>query len=615
MKFNFSELDERLKERLLSSANILGLTECSCAMKLIGKKSDRAYFECSENALTIYYKKGYEFFYGLKKFLSSPDVKSADIKCSFSELGVMLDCSRNAVRTVKTVKTFIDYLAFMGYNQLQLYTEDTYEIEGEPYFGYQRGRYTADEIREIDEYAKGYDIELVPNVQTLGHLNQIFRWKRFKEINDIDSVLLIGDERTYDFIDRMFASLAKTFTSRKLHIGLDEAHNIGRGKYLDNNGYRDSATVMCEHISCVVEIARKHGFEPMMWADMFFRLANNGTYYVTEDAPPISEEVIKMIPDGLRLVYWDYYQDNQKAYENMMDRCKAFNKEVVFAGGAWCWRGFAPANKFSDMATMHAFNACKAKGIQNVFLTMWGDNGAECSPFSTLSALSYASDYAYGEENHESSFFALTGIRKADFLLLDSVNDIRSDKPSADCIGKIALYNDAFLGLFDYFMKEDDSEKYKAIAEKLKAAKATAGRLEYIFETLYRLAKVLEYKAPLGVKTRKLYQLGDKKALKKLAKSEYSKTVCRLESFYEAFKEQWYRESKGFGFEVQAARIGGLIKRVSDCKELLLDYVAGKVDSIPELECEPLSPVEDEGDVLMADIANNYRIIATTAVT
>ena len=295
MKFNFSELDRNLKERLLSSDNILGLSDCPCAMKLIGKKSDRAYFECSENVLTIYYTKIYEFFYGLKKFLSSPDVKSADIKCSFSEFGVMLDCSRNAVRTVKTVKTFIDYLAFMGYNQLQLYTEDTYEIEGEPYFGYQRGRYTREEIREIDEYAKGYDIELVPNVQTLAHLNQIFRWKRFREIKDIDSILLIGDERTYEFIDRMFASLAKTFTSRKLHIGLDEAHNIGRGKYLDINGYRDSSIVMCEHINRIVEIARKYGFEPMMWADMFFRLANNGEYYV--DTPlDFSHEITEKVP-------------------------------------------------------------------------------------------------------------------------------------------------------------------------------------------------------------------------------------------------------------------------------------------------------------------------------
>ena len=58
----------------------------------------------------------------------------------FDSLGVMLDCSRNAVMTVDELKRYITVLNKMGYNQFQLYTENTYEIEGEPYFGYHRGR-------------------------------------------------------------------------------------------------------------------------------------------------------------------------------------------------------------------------------------------------------------------------------------------------------------------------------------------------------------------------------------------------------------------------------------------------------------------------------------------
>ena len=43
----------------------------------------------------------------------------------------MLDCSRNAVRTVESVKRFIDELALMGYNQLLFYAEDMYEIKND----------------------------------------------------------------------------------------------------------------------------------------------------------------------------------------------------------------------------------------------------------------------------------------------------------------------------------------------------------------------------------------------------------------------------------------------------------------------------------------------------
>ena len=68
--------------------------------------------------------------------------------------GVMLDMSRNGVMRVSEVKRYVDYISAFGYNSLQLYTEDTYEMEGEPFFGYLRGRYTREELKEMDEVYK-----------------------------------------------------------------------------------------------------------------------------------------------------------------------------------------------------------------------------------------------------------------------------------------------------------------------------------------------------------------------------------------------------------------------------------------------------------------------------
>lgn len=67
----------------------------------------------------------------------------------FPRNGLMLDCSRNSVFTVEKVKSMIRILARMGMNVLMLYTEDTYEVKDEPYFGAYRGRYSAAEIREM----------------------------------------------------------------------------------------------------------------------------------------------------------------------------------------------------------------------------------------------------------------------------------------------------------------------------------------------------------------------------------------------------------------------------------------------------------------------------------
>lgn len=191
-------------------------------------------------------------------------------------LGVMIDCSRDAVMTVDKLKDFITILAKFGYDSVQLYTEDTYEIDGEPYFGYMRGRYTQEEIRTLGKFCRKLGVELIPCVQTLAHLNQMFRWHTYADINDVNDILLVDEPQTYEFIDRMFASLANSFSSRRVNIGMDEAHMLGLGKYLNKHGYSDRFDILSRHLSKVVEIAAKYGFSPMMWSDMYFPPCKQG---------------------------------------------------------------------------------------------------------------------------------------------------------------------------------------------------------------------------------------------------------------------------------------------------------------------------------------------------
>ena len=89
--------------------------------------------------------------------------------------GTMLDCSRNSVLTVETIKKYIRMQAAVGMNTLMLYTEDTYEVPEYPYFGYMRGRYTKEELREMTDYAELFGIEMIPCIQALAHLKNALR--------------------------------------------------------------------------------------------------------------------------------------------------------------------------------------------------------------------------------------------------------------------------------------------------------------------------------------------------------------------------------------------------------------------------------------------------------
>ena len=116
---------------------------------------------------------------------------------TFKTFGTMLDCSRNAVMTAESVKRWIDLTAKLGCNTLHLYMEDTYEVDGQPYFGHLRGRYSKAELKQIDAYAAAHGMQVIPCIQTLAHVNALFHWPVYREIRDAADILLTGDERTY----------------------------------------------------------------------------------------------------------------------------------------------------------------------------------------------------------------------------------------------------------------------------------------------------------------------------------------------------------------------------------------------------------------------------------
>jgi len=265
---------------------------------------------------------------------------------TYKHFGVMLDCSRNAVMKPSEVKKFIDYLEKMGYNTLELYAEDTYRVKGEPYFGYLRGGYTAEEIKDIDAYAAKHGIELIPCIQALAHFTNTVKLPVYQDIVDTDDILLAEEEKTYEFLEKIFASAAENFTSRNLHIGMDEAHMVGLGRYLDKHGYCDRFGILLRHLARVAEIAKKYGFKMQMWSDMFFRLQNHGEYYAV--GKKLDEEVVRLVPENVEQVYWDYYHEDVAVYDDMLRQHADFKGGVWFAGGAWCWNGFAPFNGFTD---------------------------------------------------------------------------------------------------------------------------------------------------------------------------------------------------------------------------------------------------------------------------
>lgn len=553
-----------------------------------------------------------------------------------SEIGYMADCSRNAVARVDTLKKLVRQAALMGYHFIGLYLEDTLAIPEEPYFGYMRGAYTKEEIAEVVRYAELFGVEIRPYVETLAHLNQITRYEHYQKFIDTDDILLAGDERTYAFLDHYLKAVSDAFPSRRVNLGMDEAHMVGLGKYLDAHGYQNRVEIIQKHLERVMEICRKYGLQPQMWSDMFFRLAFGGEYYVKDK--PMADNV--KIPEGLELVYWDYYSADEEHYDDMLRQHRKMTDKVSFAGGVWKWIGFAPHNRYSAVIGKAALSSCRRNGITSVVMTGWGDNGGEASQFSILPGLFEDARLVYEDDLPEAAFYALTGIREEDYMRLDLSNPLPEREDRVNNAGKFLLYNDVLLGVFDPLAKQLTEGYYADAAKQLgdgccedvakqlangyyeNAAKqleqavrdSSGSSLCYVLKTQASLCRVLQDKANLGMVIRAAYGAGDREKLREIAEKAIPQLLEKLDRFYQDFRKQWMSENKAFGFEVQSLRIGGLRQRILEVQQRMEEYLSGELAEIDELEKPVLPFAYCEGaDVTTLDY-NRWNYIVTTAV-
>ncbi len=517
---------------------------------------------------------------------------------AFTMNGPMFDMSQgNAAFNIKTLKGILRNLALMGLNTVMLYTEDNYEVPGRPYFGYMRPTYTQKDLRALDDYAYALGIEMIPCIQTLAHMPDGLRWDCFRSIRDYDACLLVGKEETYEFIHDLLVAASTPFRTKRIHIGMDEAWNLGRGQYLTEFGYEQPIKIMQKHLERVMEIVRELGLEPMMWDDMFFRAGGASGYYKLDFTVP--EEVIRMVPEGMRCIYWDYYRFDAEKYEKLLPQHLALDKNAIFAGGCWSWRGYALSWTKTLNTTVPALQTCRKFGVKEVFMTTWGDNGTECLANANLIGCQLFAELAY-DDHYDRDKFArrfkfCTGGNLEDFENLeyldqsDWVKEQRPEDPSAYNTSKTMMWQDILTGLLDKNYEDAHLDPhYATLAPKLKEAIGRNGQFDGLFEVSYLAAHVLSMKAEMGLRLTAAYRAGDKEALSRFAEVELPELSERYRALRLAHMKHWMALYKPFGWDVLDMRYGSMLARIDSAIREVKAYLAGEIDCIEELEAERL---------------------------
>jgi hypothetical protein len=605
MTVNFKLIGEpSLSEGCALLAKRLGIGFCDSGIPLYAEGgADALSIGEKDGGYKISYGERTEFFRGLALLSGSLREKKAVALCEkrrFKTCGVMFDLSRSAVYTKETVFGLLEAMACMGLDMLMLYTEDVYELEKYPDFGYLRGAYTEAEIREMDARARTFGIELIPCIQTLAHLRAALRWPSLSGFADTADILMSGEgAESYALIEEMFKVSAASFTSRKIHIGFDEAESIGRGKYLLKNGFETTADVYFAHLKRVCELAKKYGFTPMIWNDMIFKLEGDHRFLIEEpEKMCVPKENYERYPENLELVYYNYggpYRSDPKhTGDYLLDFHKRFNRYTHFAGGIWTWTRLIPGLKKTYEVTKLQLNSCEKYGTESVFACVWGCGQHSFDLRATLPGMQIWAELLYRADADMAlvweRFGQCTGYNAELWknLYFDDFSDEELEKyldTSSYCINPSYqhLYNDILTGMLDKTLSGYDFKpRYRAFADALSEMDEKEISLFERYKALYELLFV---KCDIGIRLRRAYKDGDKEEMARVL-ADMKNLPALYDAYHVCVENDWYSQYKPFGYSGQDMSLGMIEARVKTAIRVVEKYLAGEMESLPELEAE-----------------------------
>jgi hexosaminidase len=174
--------------------------------------------------------------------------------------------------TIARLLQLLKVIAAGRYNMLLVEWEDMFPWTVDERFRSPTA-YTPDEVRQFAQTAAELNLEVVPLVQSLGHMETVLRiddYAHMRELPDRSDVLNPLAEGASQLICRMVDDVTALLPNlRYFHIGGDEAWTFGSHRetkaYIEKHG---KAALYLHHIQPILDHLENKQLRPILWHDM-----------------------------------------------------------------------------------------------------------------------------------------------------------------------------------------------------------------------------------------------------------------------------------------------------------------------------------------------------------
>jgi len=360
------------------------------------------------------------------------------------------DISRGPIVSMDYLKHLIPQMAECKLNAFSLYTEHTFKTKCHPDIA-PTDAFTAEEIKELEEFCKPYHIQIIGNQQCFGHFEEILCNPFYSDLADTKWNLNPAKKETYKFLEDHLHEVARAYKSPYFNINCDETESLGQGyakAYVDSVG---AETVYYQHINRVNRMLRPYRKRVMMWGDI-------------ADKHP---EILENLDKDIFLIAWSYvgiddFNDFLKPYVN------SGRKFFVAPGVSLSERVWPKHYEFRKNIT----NLCRdgyKNGALGVINTCWDDFG-ESLTNCALYGLALGAEMSWNavstnerntETNFANHFFGSTSDTLVNYL--DSISEISK----IDDIGKFSALTEHITPFYPSQITDSTKEANQLLFEKL----------------------------------------------------------------------------------------------------------------------------------------------------
>ncbi|GMR53984.1 hypothetical protein PMAYCL1PPCAC_24179, partial [Pristionchus mayeri] len=187
---------------------------------------------------------------------------------------------KGAPPRVSYLSRLFPLLPRLGVSGVVIEWEDSFPYEGRLSILKSPSAYTRKDVDEILMLANASSLEVIPLIQSFGHLEFVLKHDRFAHLRERvteESSICPSRNESLPLIREMIRQMKKFHPhSKRIHIGSDEAYYVGEDVYcrlrLANDLNQNVERLKLDHIAKVARSALELGFsEILAWNDMFDR--------------------------------------------------------------------------------------------------------------------------------------------------------------------------------------------------------------------------------------------------------------------------------------------------------------------------------------------------------